>query len=91
MGFTIEGRPAGQGRLDVPRLLGELRRYGRDPRGQESSTGYNPCILIAEDLVLRFRESARFPESFAAQYPSLGLRPSQRPPGPRINRAREAK
>ncbi len=31
MGFTIEGRPAGQGRLDVPLILSELRRYGRDP------------------------------------------------------------
>jgi sugar phosphate isomerase/epimerase len=31
MGFTIEGRPVGQGQLDVPWLLGELRRLGRDP------------------------------------------------------------
>ena len=31
MGFTIEGRPAGQGRLDIPWLLGELRSRGRDP------------------------------------------------------------
>lgn len=30
-GFTIEGRPVGQGRLDVPWLLQELRAYGRDP------------------------------------------------------------
>ncbi|MFP3896630.1 MAG: sugar phosphate isomerase/epimerase family protein [Anaerolineales bacterium] len=31
MGFTIEGRPAGRGRLDVPWLLGELEAMGRDP------------------------------------------------------------
>jgi len=31
MGFTVEGRPAGQGKLDLAWLLGELRRYGRDP------------------------------------------------------------
>lgn len=30
MGFTVEGRPAGQGKLDAPWLLGELKRYGRD-------------------------------------------------------------
>jgi sugar phosphate isomerase/epimerase len=31
MGFTVEGRPAGQGRLDVPWLLETLRGVGRDP------------------------------------------------------------
>lgn len=31
MGFVVEGRPAGSGRLDVPWLLGELRAHGRDP------------------------------------------------------------
>ena len=30
-GFTIEGRPVGRGRLDVPWLLERLRSYGRDP------------------------------------------------------------
>lgn len=30
MGFTIEGRPAGQGRLNVPWLLQQLREAGRD-------------------------------------------------------------
>ena len=30
LGFTIEGRPAGQGKLNAPWLLGELKRYGRD-------------------------------------------------------------
>jgi 3-oxoisoapionate decarboxylase len=30
-GFIIEGRPAGQGQLDIPRLLGRLRALGRDP------------------------------------------------------------
>jgi 3-oxoisoapionate decarboxylase len=31
MGFSIEGRPAGEGRLDVPWLLDRLARLGRDP------------------------------------------------------------
>jgi sugar phosphate isomerase/epimerase len=31
MGFTIEGRPVGQGQLDIPWLLGELRQHGRNP------------------------------------------------------------
>ena len=30
MGFSIEGTPAGQGRLDVPALLAELDEYGRE-------------------------------------------------------------
>ncbi len=31
LGFTVEGRPAGQGRLNVPWLLERLRAAGRDP------------------------------------------------------------
>lgn len=31
MGFTVEGTPAGGGQLDLPWLLGRLRRFGRDP------------------------------------------------------------
>jgi sugar phosphate isomerase/epimerase len=31
MGFTVKGRPAGQGRLDVPWLLETLRSMGRAP------------------------------------------------------------
>jgi 3-oxoisoapionate decarboxylase len=31
LGFTIEGRPAGQGKLDLPWLIGEMQRYGRNP------------------------------------------------------------
>ncbi len=31
MGFTLEGRPAGQGKLDLPWLLEKLHSYGRDP------------------------------------------------------------
>jgi len=31
MGFVVEGRPAGQGRLDVPWLLRKLSAAGRDP------------------------------------------------------------
>jgi sugar phosphate isomerase/epimerase len=30
MGFTLEGTPAGQGRLDIPWLLERLKSYGRD-------------------------------------------------------------
>ena len=30
-GFTIEGRPLGQGRLNVTWLLGRLKEFGRDP------------------------------------------------------------
>jgi 3-oxoisoapionate decarboxylase len=30
-GFIIEGRPAGSGRLDIPRVLERLRTLGRDP------------------------------------------------------------
>jgi sugar phosphate isomerase/epimerase len=29
MGFVVEGRPAGQGMLDVPWLIGEMRRHAR--------------------------------------------------------------
>jgi 3-oxoisoapionate decarboxylase len=31
LGLIIEGRPAGQGMLDIPWLLGELRSYDHDP------------------------------------------------------------
>jgi 3-oxoisoapionate decarboxylase len=37
MGFSIEGRPAGQGRLEVPWLLRELGRMGRDHDGNLSA------------------------------------------------------
>jgi L-ribulose-5-phosphate 3-epimerase UlaE len=30
MGFVVEGTPAGQGRLDVPWVLGRLREFGRE-------------------------------------------------------------
>ena len=30
-GFTVEGRPAGQGMLDIPGLLAKLKSFGRDP------------------------------------------------------------
>jgi 3-oxoisoapionate decarboxylase len=30
-GFIVEGRPAGQGHLDIPRLLEKLKQAGRDP------------------------------------------------------------
>jgi sugar phosphate isomerase/epimerase len=30
-GFVVEGRPAGRGQLDVPRLLSSIRILGRDP------------------------------------------------------------
>jgi sugar phosphate isomerase/epimerase len=31
MGFIVEGCPAGQGRLDIPRLLEQIKAAGRDP------------------------------------------------------------
>jgi L-ribulose-5-phosphate 3-epimerase UlaE len=31
MGFLIEGTPAGEGRLDIPFLIRELKRFDRDP------------------------------------------------------------
>jgi sugar phosphate isomerase/epimerase len=31
MGFSVEGRPAGQGQLNIPWLLGQLRQLGLDP------------------------------------------------------------
>ncbi len=31
MGFVVEGRPAGRGRLNVPWLMERLRAFGRDP------------------------------------------------------------
>lgn len=31
MGFMIEGRPAGQGRLNIPRMLDQLRGHGHEP------------------------------------------------------------
>ena len=31
MGIVVEGEPAGRGRLDIPWLLSEVRRFGRDP------------------------------------------------------------
>ena len=33
MGFTITGTPAGQGRLDIPWLVAELQRRGREFSG----------------------------------------------------------
>jgi sugar phosphate isomerase/epimerase len=30
-GFVIEGRPAGQGMIDIPWILGRLKEFGRDP------------------------------------------------------------
>src|SRR5690606_5281401 len=30
-GFIVEGRPAGQGQIDIPRLLERLRAFNRDP------------------------------------------------------------
>jgi sugar phosphate isomerase/epimerase len=31
LGFTVEGRPAGQGQMDIPWLLEQMRASGRDP------------------------------------------------------------
>jgi sugar phosphate isomerase/epimerase len=31
MGFEVVGRPTGQGRVDVPALVEQVRAHGRDP------------------------------------------------------------
>ena len=31
MGFRVDGRPAGQGQLNIPRVIEQLRAFGRDP------------------------------------------------------------
>jgi sugar phosphate isomerase/epimerase len=31
LGFSIQGRPAGKGRLDIPGIVSLLREMGRDP------------------------------------------------------------
>ena len=31
LGFVVEGRPAGEGMLDIPALLALLQAHGRDP------------------------------------------------------------
>lgn len=44
-GFVIEGRPLGQGSLDVPWLLAKLREFGRDPDAIiEQWTPPEPCL-----------------------------------------------
>lgn len=45
MGFTIEGRPAGRGRLNTPWLLEQLRAAGRDPNAiLELWTPFGPTL-----------------------------------------------
>ena len=61
MGFTVEGRPAGQGRLDLPWLLDQLRQYGRDPNAiLEQWTPPEPAL--ADTIV---KESAWAEQSLA--------------------------
>jgi sugar phosphate isomerase/epimerase len=59
-GFIIEGRPAGQGRLDIPRLLERLRSLGRDPnailelwpppKADSAAAAANEAIWAAESV-----------------------------------------
>ena len=61
MGFSIEGTPAGQGRLNVPWLLDRLRSFGCDPNAiLELWTAPDPGLentIIKEDTWAR--ESVR--------------------------------
>jgi sugar phosphate isomerase/epimerase len=60
MGFVVEGRPAGQGMLDVPWLLAEIRRHGRcqsailelwtPPAGDTAATVAREAEWAAESL-----------------------------------------
>ncbi|MBN1444305.1 MAG: sugar phosphate isomerase/epimerase [Planctomycetes bacterium] len=56
MGFAVEGRPAGRGRLDVPRLLETLRACGRDPSAILEL--WTPPAETPEETVRREREWA---------------------------------
>ena len=51
MGFTIEGRPAGQGRLDLPWLLNRLRELGRDPNAILEL--WTPPEAVLEDTIAK--------------------------------------
>lgn len=56
MGFTVTGAPAGQGRLDVPWLLGCLRAHGRDVNAiLESWPPFGPTL---EETIARERSWA---------------------------------
>jgi 3-oxoisoapionate decarboxylase len=46
MGFTVEGRPAGQGQLDLPWLLGALRAYGREAAVRELTGGHELSAIL---------------------------------------------
>lgn len=51
LGFTIEGHPAGKGRLDIPWLLNELRSNNRDPNAILEQ--WTPPAEKLEDTIAR--------------------------------------
>jgi len=61
MGFEIAGAPAGQGMLDIPWLLGQLRAAGRDPNAQyaASITPDVAAIILAPEGAARLTASLR--------------------------------
>jgi 3-oxoisoapionate decarboxylase len=69
LGFSIEGRPAGQGRLDIPWLLAEIQQHGRG------------CNAILEqwtppeaDLAATIRKEQRWAEESVAYLRALILK-----------------
>ncbi|MDH7571024.1 MAG: TIM barrel protein [Armatimonadota bacterium] len=56
MGFTVEGTPAGQGRLNIPWVLEELRVAGRDPNAILEL--WTPFGSTLEETIAREREWA---------------------------------
>jgi sugar phosphate isomerase/epimerase len=59
MGFCIEGRPAGQGRLDIPWLLRSLIALGRNPNAiLELWTPPEPCLVATISKEQRWAEES---------------------------------
>ena len=65
-GFTIEGRPAGQGMLDIPWMLGRLREFGRDPNAILEL--WTPPEATAEETIHKEAEWARLSVDAARQW-----------------------
>ncbi len=56
MGFVVEGRPAGRGRLNVPWLMERLRAFGRDPNAILEL--WTPPGAVLEETIAREAEWA---------------------------------
>lgn len=54
MSFTIEGRPIGQGMLDIPWILDQVRRYGRD--ANVILEMWTPPDEVLEDTIRKERQ-----------------------------------